>query len=95
MCVALQIFKKSHYQALSDNNRILTRLLEPLRGNIKDLNGKNIALNENVYRCVLAYDAEYDNSVDLIKVGKILKLSEEEIIEIKKEISKKYFKNDD
>ncbi|MDR0630752.1 MAG: hypothetical protein LBF70_01835, partial [Holosporales bacterium] len=49
----LQIFKFSHYQLLSDKNRLVTERLLPIRGQIMDSSGNVLASNKFSYSAVL------------------------------------------
>jgi penicillin-binding protein 2 len=51
--VYLQIFKASHYQLLSDKNRIVEKQLLPIRGEILDARGKVLAKNIYSYTAIL------------------------------------------
>jgi penicillin-binding protein 2 len=45
----LQVFKAKSYKTLSDKNRIKFIVIHPQRGNIKDVSGKVLAYNKEVY----------------------------------------------
>tara|TARA_Y100000748_G_scaffold283750_1_gene265023 strand:- start:4743 stop:6626 length:1884 start_codon:yes stop_codon:yes gene_type:complete len=49
----LQIIQNDNYSALSDDNRITHRLLEPERGFIFDISGKPIATNKENYQAAI------------------------------------------
>ena len=48
--LVLQIFKMREYKTLSDKNRIKFILIYPQRGQIKDINGKLLAYNQETYK---------------------------------------------
>ena len=49
----LQIIENDSYSSLSDDNRITHRLLEPERGFIFDISGRNIATNKENYQAAI------------------------------------------
>ncbi|MES2608414.1 MAG: penicillin-binding protein 2 [Pseudomonadota bacterium] len=72
----LQIIKGSHYEVLSDKNRIQTRLLAPSRGLIKDKNGVVLAGHKINYNVILAPEL-VDMPENLLKeVALLLKLND-------------------
>lgn len=87
--VHLQIFNREHYQILSDKNRILDRLIAPPRGQIMDNSGKILAINHNIYRCLISPDptSEIGEAVELLK--KILNLPEQTAAQLYKSLMKK------
>lgn len=87
--VHLQIFNREHYQILADKNRILDRLIAPPRGQIIGDNGKVLAINQNIYRCLISSDTSGDlqETVNLLK--QTLNLSESAAEEIYKQLIKK------
>jgi penicillin-binding protein 2 len=87
--VHLQIFNREHYQVLADKNRILDRMIAPPRGQIIGDKGKVLAINQNIYRCLVSSDADGDihATVDLLR--SILNLSESSAEEIYKQLLKK------
>lgn len=85
----LEIFSNQHYRTLSDKNRIHSRLIAPLRGQIVDRNGQMLATNHNVYRAVIIRDQVDDWQQSLNAVKPLLDLTEEDIIFISKDIRHK------
>lgn len=85
----LEILSNQHYKTLSDKNRIHSRLIAPLRGQILDRTGQIIATNHNVYRAVIVRDQAEDWHQSLTAVKPLLKLSEEEIGLISREVKNK------
>lgn len=84
--IHLQIFNRDHYRTLSDKNRIQTRLIAPPRGQILDCNGKTLAMNKNVYRCLITPDPNVDieNAVSILR--SLLKLSDYQASELQKQL---------
>ncbi len=71
----LQILKNKEFSRLSENNRIKTEILPPLRGRILDRNDSPLALNEQNYQLVFEKLEIHDKqSIDDIvdKMAKIL-----------------------
>lgn len=85
----LEIFSNQHYKTLSDKNRIHSRLITPLRGQIVDRNGQMLATNQNVYRAVILRDQVDDWQQTLNAVQPLLGLSQDDIFFISKEIRNK------
>lgn len=85
----LEILSNQHYKKLSDKNRIHSRLIDPLRGQIFDRKGHIIATNYNVYRAVIVRDQVENWWETLESVKKLLALSDTEIATIAKKIKNK------
>ncbi|WP_052046179.1 penicillin-binding protein 2 [Candidatus Paracaedibacter symbiosus] len=85
----LEILSNQHYKTLSDKNRIHSRLIAPLRGQILDRKGQVIATNHNVYRAVIVRDQADDWRETLAVVQPLLKLSDENLGAIAKDIKSK------
>lgn len=85
----LEILSNQHYKTLSDKNRLHSRLIAPLRGQILDRNGQTIATNHNVYCAVIVRDQVEDWQQSLLTVAPLLQLSQEDIATISKEIKSK------
>ena len=62
----LQIVEKENYTALSDDNRITHRLIEPERGFIFDISGEAIAINKEDYQAAIILE-ETINIHDALK----------------------------
>ena len=58
--IHLQIFNRDYYRTLADRNRIQMRLIAPPRGQIVDNVGKVLAINQNVYRCLITPESNAD-----------------------------------
>ena len=84
--IHLQIFNRDHYRTLSDKNRIQTRLIAPPRGQILDCTGKVLAINKNVYRCLLTPDQNVDIENIISILQSILNLSDYQVTELKKQV---------
>lgn len=85
----LQIFQGSYYQLLAEGNRIATRPLVPLRGQIYDRNGVPIAKNETMFRVVLLTDKRTAVDETLHTLSGLIPLSAEEIKDAINIINKK------
>lgn len=85
----LEILSNQHYKTLADKNRIHSRLMAPLRGQILDRKEQVIATNHNVYRAVIVRDQVDDWQQSLMAVKPLLGLLEEDIASISKEIKSK------
>ncbi|MCT4552529.1 MAG: penicillin-binding protein 2 [Alphaproteobacteria bacterium] len=88
----LQIIKGKEYKKLSDNNRIRIKYINPERGNILDRNNKEIATNKNMYNLVLIPEESFqglDPDDFLERLGNIIELTNEDKLEIKKDIKNK------
>ena len=68
----LQIVEKDNYSALSDDNRITHRLLEPQRGIIFDIGGRPIATNIEDYQAVIVREETVDIKAALESLNIIL-----------------------
>ena len=85
----LQIFEGAYYQLLAEGNRIATRPLVPLRGQIYDRNGISLAHNETSFRLVLLTDKKDEVEEILDALSGLIALSLEEKEEILKMLQKK------
>ncbi len=84
--IHLQIFNRDHYRTLSDRNRIQTRLIAPPRGQIVDCTGKTLAMNQNVYRCLITPDPTFDIASEIPILQSLLNLSDYQADELKKQL---------
>ncbi|WP_341764233.1 penicillin-binding protein 2 [Candidatus Tisiphia endosymbiont of Beris chalybata] len=86
--IYMQLFESVKYRTLSDKNRINFVLLSPVRGQIYDVNGTVLAINQACFRLLLDrnINANYQNELKLI--FNILNFSEEKIGAIKNKIKK-------
>lgn len=87
--VQLQIFNREYYTGLSDRNRIQTRLIAPPRGQIVDSVGKILAINQNIYRCLINPDPNMDLENEVNILHSLLNLSDNECAELKKQLKHK------
>lgn len=85
----LEILSNTHYQKLSDKNRIHSRLTLPIRGLITDRAGRVLASDHNVYRAVIIRDEAEDWQLCLKRVQELLQLTCEEIDKISFQIKRK------
>jgi penicillin-binding protein 2 len=74
----LQIFEGAHYQLLAEGNRIATRPLIPLRGQIYDRNRVLLAQNETSFRIVFLTDKRAEVEDTLHTLSSLIALSNEE-----------------
>ncbi len=85
----LQILEGQYYRLLAEGNRIATRPLIPLRGQIYDRNGVHLVQNETSFRLVLLTDKKDEVEETLTTLSKLIALSGEEKEELLKIIRKK------
>lgn len=85
----LQIFEGSYYHLLAEGNRIATRPLVPLRGQIYDRNGVALAQNETSFRLVLLTDKKDEIEETLEALSNLIALPQEEKEETLKMVQKK------
>lgn len=89
----LQIFNYEKYKTLSEENRIKTFVIPPLRGHIFDRNNIQLTDNQKNYRVLFYKDkSEEKNMETLLKVSKILDLTENEFNKILKKMENNYGK---
>lgn len=74
----LQIFEGEHYHLLAEGNRIATRPLIPLRGQIYDRNKVPLAQNETNFRIVFLTDKRAEVEDTLHTLSGLITLSHEE-----------------
>jgi penicillin-binding protein 2 len=86
--IHLQILNRDYYRKLSDRNRIQTRLIAPHRGQIVDSAGKVLAINQNVYRCLITPDPNFNAEDEINILHKLLNLSDTQAEEFKSQLSK-------
>lgn len=85
MC--LQIFSYDRYVGMSEDNRIKTFIIPPLRGHILDRNGLKLTENQKNYR-VLLYQNKSGNFDVINKLSQVLNLSSAELEKVMKKIEK-------
>lgn len=89
----LQIFNYEKYKTLSEENRIKTFVIPPLRGHIFDRNNIQLTDNQKNYRVLFYKDkSEEKNMETLLKLSKILDLSDNEFNKILKKMENNYGK---
>ena len=84
--IHLQIFNRDYYRTLADRNRIQMRLIAPPRGQIVDNVGKILAINQNVYRCLITPDVNADIESEVKILQSLLQLSDAETKELQKQL---------
>lgn len=85
----LQIFEGSYYRLLAEGNRIATRPLIPLRGQIYDRKGIPLAQNETSFRILLLTDKKDEIEETLETLSNLITLLPEEKEETLKMVRKK------
>ncbi len=85
----LQIFEGSYYHLLAEGNRIATRPLLPMRGQIYDRKGVPLAQNETSFRVLLLTDKRDEIEETLEYLSGLITLSSEEKEEALKIVRKK------
>jgi len=85
----LQILEGDHYLLLAEGNRIATRPLLPLRGQIYDRHGVLLAQNETNFRVVFLTDKRAEIEETLQTLSKLIPLSFEEKTNILDTVRKK------
>lgn len=85
----LQILEGSYYHLLAEGNRIATRPLIPLRGQLYDRNGVHLAHNETSFRLILLTDKKDEAEETFESLSKFIFLAEEEKEELRKMVGKK------
>ncbi len=84
----LQIYQGEKYALMADSNRTSKRLLVPPRGSINDRNGIELAANNQIFQAMLVPEQVRNIDTLLKKITPTLKLSEQDISRIKKDISR-------
>lgn len=85
----LQIYEGSYYHTLAEGNRLATRPLVPLRGQIYDRNGVLLAQNETNFRVVMLTDKK-DHVEDTLNIlSGLIVLSDEEKKEVLQVVRKR------
>lgn len=79
----LQVEMSDHFKVLSDNNRVLTRLIIPPRGHFIDRKGRILATNVNTYQAVVQRHVVDDLGALIAQLTDLLNLTEEELERIK------------
>ena len=86
--ISLQINESKKYKTLSDKNRFREWKFSPPRGLINDFYGKEIASNKQVYQLHIIPENSENLELLLFRLKTILKLTDKNIIKIKRVISK-------
>lgn len=84
----LQVFEYEHFNALSDKNRVDFEPAPPQRGLIYDRNGVVLAENIPVFSLELIPEKVRDIDATLSEIQLLFTMSDEEIVEIKKQIKR-------
>lgn len=84
----LQITSKDHFTTLSDQNRLHSELILPLRGQILDAHGRMLAGNHRIHRAVLRVADAPDWKESLYRAGEFLHLEESILHEMMETIPK-------
>jgi penicillin-binding protein 2 len=87
----LQLLKHKKYSLLSDKNSITTILIAPLRGEILDINGHKIALNQQRFKLILSRPYSKKSKLSLAKLFDVLNLDPAEREAFKLKIHNKSF----
>ena len=85
----LQVIESKRYKTLADENRVNFRLLAPLRGRIVDRLGVPIADNQQNYRVLLVPEQTDDIEKTLLRLGRLIPISESEKNYIMREVRRK------
>lgn len=85
----LQIYEGSYYHLLAEGNRIATRPLLPLRGQILDRNGIVLAQNETTFRILLLTDKKDEVENVLETLSEFIDISDEEKEKVLRSMGKK------
>lgn len=89
----LQIVNYDKYKNMSEDNRIKTFIIPPLRGHIFDRNNVQLTENQKNYRVLLYKSKVEKKNLDVLtRLSKILNLSKEEFNKILKKVEKNYGK---
>ncbi|MDD2840463.1 MAG: penicillin-binding protein 2 [Rickettsiales bacterium] len=83
----LQIISYDKYVSMSEDNRIKTFIIPPLRGHIFDRNNIQLTENKKNYR-VFLYQSKSNNLDVVIKLSQILNLSNDDFNKIMKKLEK-------
>jgi len=86
--ISLQINESKKYKTLSDKNRFREWKFSPPRGLINDYFGQEIASNRQVYQLHIVPENSENLELLLFRLKSILKLSEKDILKVKKTIKK-------
>ncbi|PHS24141.1 MAG: penicillin-binding protein 2 [Robiginitomaculum sp.] len=84
----LQILQADRYRGLSDDNQFNFQLLAPSRGRILDRHGAPLATNADNFRLLLAPEQVPDIDELLVRLGKIVDLSDDTRARIDKAIKR-------
>lgn len=84
----MQLFESAKYRTLSDKNRINFVLLSPARGQIYDVNGIVLAINQACFKLLLDKNITANYHEELRLIFSILNFSEEKIGFINSKIKK-------
>lgn len=85
----LQVLDRDKYATLAEDNRISLRLIPPPRGRILDRFGVPLAVNEQNYRVMLVAEKADDVEATLDKLGRIVRIPDEERARILEEVRTK------
>jgi penicillin-binding protein 2 len=84
--VYIQLFKQKEYKTLSEKNRISIIITPPIRGNIYDIEGREVAINKPCFRLLLDRSNNPDYQKEIIQIQEILALDEAGIAAVNNKI---------
>ncbi|SHI78224.1 penicillin-binding protein 2 [Wenxinia saemankumensis] len=83
---SMQVEQAEDYRLLAEENRVNIRLLPPARGNIFDVNGVPLAVNEQNYRIVMVREDAGDVDATLARLQQIVDIDDETIASAREEV---------
>ena len=84
----LGVVESSQYQTMAEDNRLSLRLIAPVRGNIFDRHGNQLAINQKDFQVHLIPEAARDVNATLAALAGILKVSDAAVESILKKINR-------
>ncbi|GGL53038.1 penicillin-binding protein 2 [Wenxinia marina] len=86
---SMQVEHADEFRLLAEENRVNIRLIPPARGNIFDVNGVPLAVNEQNYRIVMVREDAGDVHATLAKLRELVDLDDETIEHAKEELERR------
>lgn len=84
----LQIVEGEKYKSLADNNRISSKILAPMRGQIVDRFGVPLAINNQNFQVLIVPEQVEDIETELRKLQRVISLNDASIAKVVKQLKR-------
>ncbi len=85
----LQVNQADRYRRLAEENRLIDKLVPPVRGLIFDRNGLQLAVNAQNYKVIIVKEDAGDVEQVLSRLSRLIPLSDEDLARTRREIARR------